>query len=92
MLTWIGYMTHQLGQWWILNRIQQLGESKWSDSYRWWNWQMVYLNGFMLVYKLVLTHLTYDGLAIDVSEAAAQGSVIAILVVALILAIPRYIL
>ncbi|KAG0172228.1 hypothetical protein DFQ28_011268 [Apophysomyces sp. BC1034] len=87
-MAWGGYMLHQLGQWWILSRTQQLNESKWSNSYRWWNWQMIYLNGFMLVYKLLQTHLTYDGLAMDVSEASAQGSVIGILVIALILAVP----
>ncbi|KAI8147066.1 hypothetical protein BJV82DRAFT_508611 [Fennellomyces sp. T-0311] len=42
----------------------------------------------MMVFKLVQTHTTYDGLAMDVSEGATQGSVIAVLVVALMLAIP----
>ncbi|KAI8381020.1 uncharacterized protein BYT42DRAFT_494138 [Radiomyces spectabilis] len=42
----------------------------------------------MLVYKIAQAHTFYDGLAVDVSEAVTQGSVIAILVIALILAIP----
>ena len=50
---------------------------------------MVYLNGSMMLFKLFQTHTTYDGLAIDVSESTAQGSVVAVLVVALLLAIPR---
>ncbi|ORZ20339.1 hypothetical protein BCR42DRAFT_322582 [Absidia repens] len=43
----------------------------------------------MAIYKLIQSHLFYDGLAIDVSEALTQGTVIMILVMALILAIPR---
>jgi hypothetical protein len=49
---------------------------------------MVYLNGSMLVFKLVHGHLFYDGLAIDVPEGIAQASVILILVIAIIMAIP----
>lgn len=49
---------------------------------------MVYLNGFMAVYKLVHGHIFYDGLAIDVAEGIAQGSVVLILVFAIIIAIP----
>ncbi|KAI7850274.1 hypothetical protein BDC45DRAFT_546682 [Circinella umbellata] len=43
----------------------------------------------MMLFKLFQTHTTYDGLAIDVSESTAQSSVIAVLLVALLLAIPR---
>lgn len=50
---------------------------------------MMLLNIVMMVYKLAQSHVAYDGLAIDVSEGTAQGSVIAVLVVAIILAIPR---
>ncbi|KAI9498463.1 hypothetical protein BDB00DRAFT_800386 [Zychaea mexicana] len=100
---WIGYLVHQLGQWLILAKVQQQQKKskencdgrkdakgiKWSnDTFYTWNWQMVYLNGSMMLYKLLQTHTTYDGLAVDVSEGTAQGSVIAVLVVALLLAIP----
>ena len=74
----------------------QVQQQKQSNNIRWsndtfysWNWKMMYLNGFMMLFKLFQTHTTYDGLAIDVSESTAQGSVIAVLVVALLLAIPR---
>ncbi|KAF1801729.1 hypothetical protein FB192DRAFT_1421932 [Mucor lusitanicus] len=42
----------------------------------------------MAVYKLVHGHIFYDGLAIDVAEGIAQGSVVLILVFAIIIAIP----
>lgn len=63
-------------------------EAKWSQDYQWWNWYMVYLNGSMLIIKLVHGHVFYDGLAIDVPEGIAQASVIIILVIAIIMAIP----
>lgn len=81
---------HQLGQWYILAKVQLAKEKqvKWSQDYQWWNWQMVYLNGSMLLFKLIHGHLFYDGLAIDVAEGLAQGSVILILVIAIVMAIP----
>ncbi|KAI7890540.1 uncharacterized protein EV154DRAFT_421958 [Mucor mucedo] len=42
----------------------------------------------MLVFKLVHGHVFYDGLAMDVPEGIAQASVILILVIAIIMAIP----
>ncbi|OAD76791.1 hypothetical protein PHYBLDRAFT_185853 [Phycomyces blakesleeanus NRRL 1555(-)] len=89
VVAWAAYCIHQAGQWWILAKAQKSKDQQgWSNSYRWWNWSMMYLNGFMLLFKLVHTHVFYDGLAADVAEGTAQGSVVAILVIALILAIP----
>ncbi|KAG2232689.1 hypothetical protein BDF21DRAFT_418150, partial [Thamnidium elegans] len=90
VLGWLGYAVHQLGQWYILAKVQLAKEKqvKWSADYQWWNWQMVYLNGSMLLFKLIHGHLFYDGLAIDVAEGLAQGSVILILVIAIVMAIP----
>ncbi|KAI8334989.1 hypothetical protein BC941DRAFT_453983 [Chlamydoabsidia padenii] len=88
---WLGYVIHQLGQWYIITRVlqQQPPPLTYATTWRWWNWAMVYLNISMAFYKLIQAHLFYDGLAVDISEAITQGSVIMILVVALILAIPR---
>ncbi|CAO3592477.1 unnamed protein product [Absidia cylindrospora] len=95
---WFGYAFHQIGQWSIITRVLQQRRPatgtthsplQYSSTYRWWNWAMVYLNVAMAIYKLIQSHLFYDGLAIDVSEAITQGTVIMILVIALILAIPR---
>ncbi|KAG1056837.1 hypothetical protein G6F43_001288 [Rhizopus delemar] len=89
---WSAYLVHQIGQWGILAKIQFGKKEKivrWSDNYQWWNWQMVYLNSFMLLFKLIHGHIFYDGLAATVPEGLAQGSVVAILVIAIIIAIPR---
>ncbi|KAI8361730.1 hypothetical protein BD560DRAFT_318508, partial [Blakeslea trispora] len=42
----------------------------------------------MVIYKLVHGHVFYDGLAVNVPEGVAQGSVVLILVFAIIIAIP----
>lgn len=49
---------------------------------------MVYLNTSMLIFKLIHGHVYYDGLASDVPEGIAQASVILILILAIIMAIP----
>ncbi|CAO3630444.1 unnamed protein product [Mucor hiemalis] len=89
-IAWFAYAVHQLGQWVILAKVQLSKEKqvKWSQDYQWWNWQMVYLNGGMAIFKLVHGHIFYDGLALDVPEGIAQGSVVLILVIAIIIAIP----
>jgi hypothetical protein len=90
ILSWLAYGIHQVGQWVILANVQlsKQKQVKWSQDYQWWNWQMVYLNGSMLLFKLIHGHIFYDGLAVDVPEGIAQGSVVLILVVAIIIAIP----
>jgi hypothetical protein len=62
---------------------------RWSEQYQWWNWQMVYLNVAMAIFKLIHGHVFYDGLSTDVPEGIAQGSVVMILVAAILMAIPR---
>ncbi|KAI9279076.1 hypothetical protein BY458DRAFT_503064 [Sporodiniella umbellata] len=91
-MAWSAYIVHQLGQWFILAKVQfgtQNNANRWSDDYQWWNWQMVYLNGSMLIFKLVHGHIYYDGLAANVPEGIAQGSVVNILVLAIIIAITK---
>ncbi|CEG74243.1 hypothetical protein RMATCC62417_09482 [Rhizopus microsporus] len=91
-IAWSAYLVHQIGQSLILAKVQLSKKEKlvrWSDDYQWWNWQMVYLNTFMLVFKLIHGHLFYDGLAATIPEGIAQGSVVAILVIAIVIAIPR---
>jgi hypothetical protein len=50
---------------------------------------MVYLNVAMAIFKLIHGHVFYDGLSTDVPEGIAQGSVVMILVAAILMAIPR---
>ncbi|KAI8085870.1 uncharacterized protein B0P05DRAFT_534038 [Gilbertella persicaria] len=89
-IAWTFYLVHQVSQWLILARVQlsKQKQVRWSDDYQWWNWQMVYLNSFMAVYKIIHGHLFYDGLSLTVPEGVAQGSVVVILVFAIIMAIP----
>ncbi|KAI8576921.1 hypothetical protein K450DRAFT_254240 [Umbelopsis ramanniana AG] len=91
--TWLGYAVHQLGQFYILANVQWLSrtgqiKAKWSSQYQWWNWQMLYLNVAMVLYKCIQGHIWYEGLAVDVPEGTAMGAVIAILIGAIIIEIP----
>lgn len=92
LIAWVCYCTHQLGQWFILYKVQssQSKITRWSQDYQWWNWQMVYLNCSMLIIKVVHGRMFYDGLALNVPEGVAQGSVVVILIVAIVMAIPKY--
>lgn len=49
---------------------------------------MVYLNCSMLLTKVVHGLIFYDGLALNVPEGIAQGSVVLILIFAIVMAIP----
>lgn len=91
--TWLGYIVHQLGQFFILANVQWLSrtdqiQAQWSSEYQWWNWQMLYLNASMVGYKFIQGHLWYQGLAGDVPEGTAMGAVVAILIGAMIIEIP----
>jgi hypothetical protein len=91
LIAWSAYILHQVSQWFIIAKVQtsKIKLVKWSEDFQWWNWQMVYLNTFMAVFKIIHGHIFYDGLAIDVAEGLAQGSVVLILVIAIIIAIPK---
>ncbi|RUP45480.1 hypothetical protein BC936DRAFT_148116 [Jimgerdemannia flammicorona] len=91
---WAGYVVHQVGQWTVLylaQRAKAAGEMKpgWSDNMRKYNWWMFRLNAVMIVYKFLQSRIFYDGLAVDVPEGTALGSVATFLVVILIIEIPR---
>lgn len=91
--TWLGYLVHQFGQFYILANVQWLSrtgqiQAKWSSQYQWWNWQMMYLNVAMVLYKCIQVHIWYEGLAVDVPEGTAMGAVVAILIGAIVIEIP----
>jgi len=91
--TWLGYLVHQFGQFYILANVQWLSrtgqiQAKWSSQYQWWNWQMMYLNVAMVLYKCIQGHIWYEGLAVDVPEGTAMGAVVAILIGAIVIEIP----
>ena len=93
--SWVFYLCHQLGQYYILFSAQRAKEQKqlrWTESSDGWNpyaKAMLRLNLFFVVMHFIQTHLFYDGLASTVPEVTSQGSVIMMLVCIYILEMPR---
>ncbi len=88
LTAWAGYLLHNLLIWLIifLARRQQ---PRYADGMRWFNWSAAGINALFIVLHILQTHFFYDGLAQDVPELSALGSVALMLIVILILETPR---
>lgn len=88
LTAWLGYCLHNLSAWvviWLARRRQPEFESR----FRGFNWAMVAVHVLFAGLHLLQTHLWYDGLARDVPEVTALGSVALMLMVVLVLENPR---
>lgn len=85
---WLGYALHNLGAWWIIAAARR-EKPGYTEKMRWFNGAMLglHLVGFGLHW--LQSRLWYDGLAQDVPEITALGSVALMLMVILILETPR---
>jgi hypothetical protein len=88
LTAWLGYALHSVLAWWIIYRAQRQ-QPKYQDSLRWFNLSMMAVHGSFAVLHLLQTRLFYDGLAQDVPELTAQGSVALMLILILIMEAPR---
>jgi hypothetical protein len=88
LTAWVGYALHNIGAWVIiyLSRRQQ---PRYAGHLRWYNWAMLTLHGIFIILHWGQSQLLYDGLAQDVPEITALGSVALMLMVVLILESPR---
>lgn len=85
---WIGYALHNLFVWAVIF-LARREQPKFQRQFRWYNWAMLAGNGGFVFLHILQTHLFYDGLAQDVPEITALGSVALMLMVVLILETPR---
>ena len=85
---WLGYAGHNLSVW-IIIAYAQRKKPGFSDKMRGFNWAMVGVNVLFAGLHILQTHLWFDGLAQDVPEVTALGSVALMLMVILILEAPR---
>ena len=85
---WIGYALHNLFVWTIIF-LARREQPKFQRQFRWYNWAMLAGNGSFVILHILQTHLFYDGLAQDVPEITALGSVALMLMIVLILETPR---
>ena len=88
LTAWTGYVVHSLLAWFIIYRAQR-ERPKFGAQMRWFNWSMLAVHGSFTMLHMIQTRLFYDGLARDVPEVTAQGSVALMLILILILETPR---
>jgi hypothetical protein len=88
LTAWLGYALHSVLAWSIIYRAQRQ-RPKYQDDLRWFNFSMLAVHGSFAVLHLLQTRLLYDGLAQDVPELTAQGSVALMLILILIIENPR---
>jgi uncharacterized membrane protein YhdT len=88
LTAWAGYLLHNLIAWMIIF-LAQREKPKFSNGLRWFNWAMIAANLVFIILHIFQTQFFYDGLARDVPEITAQGSVAIMLVIIIIFETPR---
>jgi len=88
LTAWTGYLLHNILAWGIIYFAQR-ERPKYSNGLRWFNWGMIGLNIIFGLLHIAQTQLFYDGLAQDVPEITALGSVALMLIIIIILETPR---
>jgi uncharacterized membrane protein YhdT len=77
---WSGYLLHNVIAW-VIIYLAQRQKPKYGDQFRWFNWSMVAVNVIFAMLHILQTRFFYDGLAQDVPELSALGSVALMLIV-----------
>ncbi len=88
LAAWAGYLLHNISVWAIIF-LAQRQKAKFSARFQWFNWAMLAVNGVFTILHILQTQFLYDGLAQDVPEVSAFGSVALMLIIILILETPR---
>jgi uncharacterized membrane protein YhdT len=88
LTAWAGYLLHNLIVWTILY-VAQRERPRFGLNLRWFNWAMICTHLIFIVLHIIQTQLFYDGLAQDVPEVTAQGSVAVMLMIIILFETPR---
>jgi len=88
LTAWTGYLLHNIIVWAIIFFAQR-DRSKFRNDLRWFNWGIIATHLVFIVLHLLQTQLFYDGLAQDVPEVTAQGSVAVMLMIIILFETPR---
>ncbi len=83
-VAWACYAAHQLAIWGLIFAAQRQ-QPKTTRGVHWFNASALAVNAFFVLLHLAQTHVTYDGLAQDVSIWSSQASVVLLLVVVLLM-------
>ena len=85
---WAAYLLHNVIVWAIIYFAQR--DKPWfRHQLRWFNWAMIGTHLTFVILHIVQTQLFYDGLAQDVPEVTAQGSVALMLIIIILFESPR---
>jgi len=85
---WAGYLLHNLIAWGIIYFAQR-EKPKYGNNLRRFNWWMIGVNIIFGLLHVAQTQFFYDGLAQDVPEITALGSVAVMLMIIIVLETPR---
>jgi len=85
---WGFYLTHNIIAW-VIIFIAQRQKPKYGNDLRWFNWAMIATSIVFILLHILQTQIWYDGLAMDVPELTALGSVAIMLAIIIILETPR---
>jgi uncharacterized membrane protein YhdT len=88
LTAWGGYLLHNLIAW-VVIYLAQREKPKFSNDLRWFNWALIATNLIFIALHILQTQFYYDGLAQDVPEITALGSVAVMLMIIILFETPR---
>jgi uncharacterized membrane protein YhdT len=88
LTAWAGYLLHNIIGW-VIIYFAQRERPKFGNNLRWFNWAMIATHLTFIVLHIFQTQFFYDGLAQDVPEVTAQGSVAVMLMIIILFETPR---
>jgi uncharacterized membrane protein YhdT len=88
LTAWAGYLLHNIIAW-IIIYFAQREKPKFGNNLHWFNWALIGTHLVFVILHIVQSQLFYDGLAQDVPEVTAQGSVAVMLMIIILFETPR---
>lgn len=88
LTAWSGYLLHNIIAW-VIIYLAQREKPKFRDNLHGFNWAMIATHAIFIILHILQTQLFYDGLAQDVPEVTAQGSVALMLIFIILFETPR---
>ena len=88
LTAWAGYLLHNIIAW-VIIYFAQREKPKFGNNLHWFNWAMIATHLIFIVLHILQTQFFYDGLAQDVPEVTAQGSVAVMLMIIILFETPR---
>ena len=88
LTAWAGYLLHNIIVWAMIY-LAQREKPRFGNNLHWFNWTIIGTHLAFIILHILQTQFFYDGLAQDVPEVTAQGSVALMLVIIILFETPR---